>query len=192
MKRVFWPIFIFFAVGVGLYPGMFFLVDMSQGLLGEKPAEVVGSSFWRFAFYQHIIFGGISLLAGWSQFMPRLRNRRLSLHRLLGKVYLTAVLLGGSAGLYLAFYASGGMAGKLGFGMLAILWLGTSAMAYASILRGRCGQAQGVDVSQLCAGIRCGHASVVSPVVRYPLGVGLSFELPCDRLVVLGAEPVVC
>ena len=41
-----------------------------------------------------------------------------------------AITLGGLAGLYLAQFAFGGLAGKLGFGTLAVLWLATGERAF--------------------------------------------------------------
>ena len=112
---------------------MYLLVDMSQGLLSSKSAEILQSSVWYTAFYQHIFLGAIAMLAGWSQFSKRFRNKNLSFHRTLGKVYLIAVALSGSAGLFIAFYASGGLVSVFGFSGLAVCWLFTSLQAYLAI-----------------------------------------------------------
>ena len=127
--------FVFFAVGVGLYPFMYFVVDLSGGLMSTKAPDLLESKLWNVAFYQHIIFGGISLLAGFSQFSGRLRNSRVKLRRFLGKVYLAFVLLSGSAALYLAFFATGGPVSMLGFGLLSVAWLLSTGKAYSAILR---------------------------------------------------------
>lgn len=133
MKTFRWAIFIFFSISIGLYPVMYLLVDMSQGLLSSKSAEILQSSVWYTAFYQHIFLGAIAMLAGWSQFSKRFRNKNLSFHRTLGKVYLIAVALSGSAGLFIAFYASGGLVSVFGFSGLAVCWLFTSLQAYLAI-----------------------------------------------------------
>jgi uncharacterized membrane protein len=132
-SRIGWGALIFFAIGVGVYPAMYFLVDMSQGFLASKTAEVLQSQVWSTAFYLHIIFGGISLLTGWSQFRKKFRNRNLSFHRTLGKIYLVAVAISGLFGLYIAFFATGGVVSSLGFGGLALAWLFTTSSAYRSI-----------------------------------------------------------
>ncbi|MDL5050169.1 DUF2306 domain-containing protein [Oscillatoria amoena NRMC-F 0135] len=133
MKKFTFVLIAFFAVAIGLYPFAYVLADMSMGLLATKPADLLQDKVWRVAFHVHIFLGGVSLLAGWSQFSRVLRNRNLGLHRLLGKVYLVSVLLSGVAGLYIAFYASAGVIAATGFGFLAIGWLFTSAMAYRHI-----------------------------------------------------------
>ncbi len=134
MKKYFlWFVFAFLAIGVGLYPFLYFLVDMSQGLLGSKSPELLASSLWNTAFRLHIFLGGLSLLTGWSQFNSKLRNKRLRLHRTLGKIYVLSVLISGTAGLYIAFYATGGQVAQWGFGFLAIAWLSTTYMAFTKI-----------------------------------------------------------
>lgn len=138
MKQV--PVYLmaFLAISISFYPLMYLLAgNQAIGLLQSKSPELLQDQLWSWAFYQHIIFGGLSLLSGWSQFLKGFRNRHLNWHRGLGKVYLVAVLLSGSAGFYLAFFASTGLVAGLGFGCLAVFWLGFSAAAYRSILQGK-------------------------------------------------------
>jgi len=133
MRSVIWIIFAFFAISIGLYPIIYLLLDTNFGLLESKPVELLKSSMWNWAFYQHIFLGGIALLSGWSQFSTRFRTRNLSTHRLLGKIYVGACILSGGAGFYLAFYATGGWVASLGFGGLAVSWLFTTSNAFLSI-----------------------------------------------------------
>jgi uncharacterized membrane protein len=133
MKILGWAFFIFFSVTVGLYPLAYLLADMSYGLLASKSVELLQDNIWYTAFYQHIFLGAIALLIGWSQFSKRFRNKNSSAHRTLGKVYLIAVALSGTAGLFIALYATGGFISILGFSGLAIAWLFTSLQAYVAI-----------------------------------------------------------
>ena len=133
MKTFRWAIFIFFSISIGLYPVAYLLVDMSYGLLASKSAELLQNKVWYTAFYQHIFLGALAMLVGWSQFSKRFRNKNLSFHRTLGKVYLIAVALSGSAGLFIAFYATGGLISVFGFSGLAVAWLFTSLQAYLAI-----------------------------------------------------------
>lgn len=125
------------AIGVGIYPALYLLLDMSGGLLGTKPESVLESRVWNIAFYQHILLGGVAMLIGWPQFITRLRNRYLRLHRTLGKVYIVACLLSGCAALYIAAFATGGIIATLGFGGLAIAWIYSTLRAYFSIRAGQ-------------------------------------------------------
>ena len=120
LKGLPWVVFAFFAIAIGLYPLSYYIIDMrSGGLLHSKPKELLGSFYYVPIFYTHITFGGIALFTGWSQFSGRLRNRNLGLHRVLGKIYVGAVL-SSVAGLFIAFFASGGIISALGFGLLAM------------------------------------------------------------------------
>src|SRR5215204_5130183 len=105
LTKASWVLFIFFAVGVGIYPLAYYLFDMSGGLLATKPNTVLVNSAWKAFFYTHITFGGVALLTGWSQFMPRFRARHLNFHRSLGKVYIASVVVSAAAGLFIAYYA---------------------------------------------------------------------------------------
>ncbi|MFK2820825.1 DUF2306 domain-containing protein [Flavobacteriaceae sp. LMIT009] len=133
-NRVFWIIFIGLALAIGLYPIIYLIVDMkSNGLLESKGQELLGSTLYNIGFYMHIYFGGLALLTGWSQFSKKWRNKYLKTHRTLGKIYVVSVLLSGISGFYIALYANGGLTAKLGFGILAILWLLSTVKAYLTI-----------------------------------------------------------
>jgi uncharacterized membrane protein len=82
----------------------------------------------------HVAGAMVAAILGPFQFLPQSRTRRfLRLHRWAGRAYLLGVLVGGLAGLYLAFLAYGGLPARVGFGMLAGLWLLTGWLAYARI-----------------------------------------------------------
>ncbi len=122
-----------FAIFIGLYPLRYIGVPHSESLLGSKGADLI-STFWYVpAFYTHIFLGGLALIVGFSQFFPNLRKKRLGFHRVLGKIYIIAVMLSGSAGLVISYFATGGFIPALGFALLAILWLFTTINAYTSI-----------------------------------------------------------
>lgn len=125
-----------FAIFIGLYPLRFIGLDYDDSLLGNKPTDLLDSSIYLTAFYTHIFLGGLALLSGFTQFFKKIRTKRLILHKLLGKVYVISVMLSGIAGLYIAFFAAGGVISATGFAMLALLWLYTTTKAYASIKNG--------------------------------------------------------
>ena len=84
-------------------------------------------------FLIHAAGGLIALAAGAWNFLERSRERFPNLRRWLGRVYLVSVFVSGVAGFSLAFTAQGGLAGRIGFGMLAVLWLTTASFAYVRI-----------------------------------------------------------
>jgi len=85
----------------------------------------------------HIIGGLLALSLGPFQFLNRLRARWPKVHRWMGRFYLIGILLGGTAGFYMAFHAFAGRAASLGFAALALSWLFTGWMAYSSIRTGK-------------------------------------------------------
>ena len=84
----------------------------------------------------HVLGGGSALLLGGAQFSRRLRSRAPQLHRWSGRVYLTLVLIGGIGGATLALHAAGGLSARIGFMLLAILWLTSGTLAYRAIRAG--------------------------------------------------------
>lgn len=136
-KAFLWISFALVAILVGLYPLIYYLVDMrNKGLLAAKQ-DLIHDPLWYTLFYIHITFGGVALLIGWQQFSSKLRLRFTNAHRRLGKAYVAAVFLSGGAGLYIACFAEGELISQLGFGFLAVLWLCSNVIAYTAILQGR-------------------------------------------------------
>jgi uncharacterized membrane protein len=84
----------------------------------------------------HLLGAAIALGVGSFQHNARVRNGSLPRHRWLGRAYVIGVLLGGVAAFVMALVSQGGLPTHLGFGLLAILWLGTTAKAYVSIRAG--------------------------------------------------------
>lgn len=88
----------------------------------------------RIGIYAHVFAAVFTLVLGPFQFSTRLRAARPRLHRWMGRLYLgVGVLVGGLAGLYMAFFAFGGPVARLGFGLLALAWLYTGLRAYLAI-----------------------------------------------------------
>ncbi len=151
VKKGLWVLFAILAMLIGLYPIIYFLVDRKFGLLNSKSVELLTNTFWNIGFYTHIIFGGIALLTGWTQFSPKMRNRRMALHRKLGKVYVIAVLLSALAGIYIGFFATGGLISSTGFICLGIIWFYTTLKAYLYIKRGEVEKHQKIMVYSYAA-----------------------------------------
>ncbi len=178
MKKLLFPLFSFFAIGVGLYPVLYFTLDMSGGLLATKTTELLQSQIWNIAFYTHIACGGISLLTGWSQFSENWRRKYLQLHRNLGKIYVIAVLFGGISGFYIALFATGGMVSVLGFASLAVLWLFTTYRAYTTIQK----KQVAVHREWMIRSYALAFAAVTLrhwlPIFQIGLGIGFSIAYP--------------
>lgn len=124
----------FFAIIVGLYPAIYFIVqERTFGLLSTKSSELLANTLWNIGFYTHIIFGGIALLVGWMQFNKKLLQKKSSLHRFIGKIYVVSVLLSALAGIGIGFTATGGWIASVGFIGLGTVWFTTTWQAYVKI-----------------------------------------------------------
>ena len=84
----------------------------------------------------HLAGGLVAIVIGAFQVNSRLRSRFLPTHRWLGRIYVAAVVVGGTAGLVLALESFGGLVTHFGFALMAICWLGTTLNAYRHIRRG--------------------------------------------------------
>ncbi|MFN8007047.1 MAG: DUF2306 domain-containing protein [Terriglobia bacterium] len=92
----------------------------------------------RIGIYAHIFCSAFALALGPVQFWTRFRNHYPSAHRWVGRIYLSVgVLVGGAAGLFMAFHAFGGIVPRLGFACLAIAWLYTGTQAFLAIRAGK-------------------------------------------------------
>lgn len=84
----------------------------------------------------HLAAAAVALAVGPLQHNSRIRGGFLGLHRWLGRTYVLAVIFGGAAAPALATASQGGLATHVGFGLLAVLWLSATAVAYRAIRRG--------------------------------------------------------
>ncbi len=133
VKKGLWILFVALAIIIGLYPGIYFLINRKFGLLSSKSVELLTNTLWNVGFYTHIILGGIALLIGWTQFSSKMRLKNLTLHKQIGKIYLIMVMFSSVAGIYIGFYATGGFASSLGFICLGVIWFYTTLKAYLHI-----------------------------------------------------------
>ena len=99
--------------------------------------ESYGPYYWPRAAYllPHILGGLVAIVIGPFQFWSRIRNRFPKFHRISGRVYLIAILVGAVAGIAMALTSARGTAYASGLFGLGIAWLATSGMALAAIRR---------------------------------------------------------
>jgi uncharacterized membrane protein len=85
----------------------------------------------------HAFGASCAPLIGLLQWSTRLRRRWPSLHRWMGRAYLVVgACVGGSAALWLSFFAYGGQLVRVGMGAVAVLWIVFSALAWVAIREG--------------------------------------------------------
>jgi uncharacterized membrane protein len=132
MRRVSFFTLTFLSLGVAGY-AVFVYCFLPLGRTLHPDMRATFETF-RVGIYTHVFASVIALVLGPFQFSARLRSKRPALHRWMGRLYLgIGVLVGGLAGLFMAFHAFGGVVSRLGFGALAAAWLYTGLRAYLAI-----------------------------------------------------------
>lgn len=124
---------IFLILLIAAYPLKFFLAEGKVGILTMKSDALLTDWTWKIFFYMHITFGGLALLVGWTQFNKYLRQQFISLHRILGKVYVFATGASVLGVGYIAFSAEGGTVAFVGFMLGGLIWAYTTLQAYRKI-----------------------------------------------------------
>jgi uncharacterized membrane protein len=103
--------------------------------------EEVFRRFWgvRWWLVGHVAGGILALAIGPFQFWKAFRNKYLKVHRLLGKIYITAILLASISSTYLAWTSALAIHWTWSVALqgLALAWIVTVLMAYRSIMKRR-------------------------------------------------------
>lgn len=96
--------------------------DTKYAFLAQKQ-DYLNNKVWLFAFYTHVFTSLLSLVAGFTQFSKYILKHHRKLHRMMGKVYIVAVLfINVPAGFIIAIYANGLLPSKIAFIILDVLW----------------------------------------------------------------------
>jgi uncharacterized membrane protein len=128
----------------------------------------------------HVGGGIVALVLGPWQFLAGLRARRPAVHRLIGRVYLLAVVAAGVGGLLLAPTALAGPAASYGFAALAVLLLVTSTAAFVTIRSRR--------VARHRVWVTRSYALIFAAVsFRLWLTVGTAVGMPFEQAYATGA-----
>jgi uncharacterized membrane protein len=128
MKRALWVVMTALATLVAAYAAAVLLVP------GFGPPFVtLRRTTMPLAVAAHLVGGLVALAVGAWQMNARLRARVIELHRWMGRTYVIAVLIGGLGALRMAVVSLEGWVTHLGFGLLALLWLFTTASGYIAI-----------------------------------------------------------
>lgn len=91
--------------------------------LGLAPKNVLANRFFYPWIVVHAGAAATALLLGGMQFSSSVRQRWARLHRLNGRIYVIACLLGGASALVLSAGVSTGPWAVSGFGLLGTIWI---------------------------------------------------------------------
>lgn len=100
------------------------------GAPGAAPTILTNATTRYGALTVHAGFAVAALLIGPFQFAASLRRRQPAWHRRAGTAYVICCLIGGLAGLVLAFGSTAGPIATAGFALLAVAWLTCTAQAW--------------------------------------------------------------
>ncbi len=97
--------------------------DADVAFLRIKQTEVKSLREYLPIFYVHVYSSIFVLLAGFTQFSPKILKRFPKIHRFNGRLYVYVVLLlSAPSGIYIGFHANGGLAAQISFVLLGMLW----------------------------------------------------------------------
>jgi len=123
-QKTAWGLTAFLSVGVALFSYRY----LGPPNVTQAP-QILANLFARPWLMVHAGGAATALLIGGFQFLPALRRRR-QVHRWMGRVYATACIVGGAAGLPLSLGTTAGPVAAWGFGLLAVLWLYTTSQGW--------------------------------------------------------------
>ena len=125
-----WGVMLFLALAISLLVSRYLTLNPDVYFPQQREVYIANTV----GILGHVIGSMFALALGPLQFLPGLRRRRwLRVHRWLGRIYLVGVAVGGVFAFYMAWLAYGGLVARVGFAILAVLWLYTGAMAYRAI-----------------------------------------------------------
>lgn len=127
-RALFW----FLSIAVALVSYRFVVLGMKAGF--PNMAHQLLSS--NYAFYIHVIFAPIALAIAPFQLSEKFRVKSLGRHRLLGRIYVGAVMAAGLSGFLIGFDAMHGPIAQSGFILLAVIWLVVTFKAVQFARRG--------------------------------------------------------
>ena len=131
IRKLGWGLLMVLATAVAVYSLRYVLPHVPH------PSPLTNFVTHRAALSVHAVSASVALLIGPWQFLPGLRARHPRLHRVLGRCYAAAVLVGWIASVFVAVHAQTGRVASAGFLALGLCWVTATAVAIVNILRGR-------------------------------------------------------
>jgi len=132
------------------------------------------ATWWRAAFYLHVVGASVCLLVGTPLMFPAWTKRHPRWHRWLGYLYINVVLwLAIPTGMLLGTVAKGGWFSTVGFSLAGLIWWRTTWTGYTTIQAGR------VD-AHIRAMIRSYCWALSAPIFRLIQLALVPFELSDD------------
>lgn len=109
-------------------------INAEAAFLNIKQTEVNQVPAYLPVFYIHVLSSIFALLSGFTQFNDRILKTKKQLHRRVGSLYIVIILLfAAPSGLFIGYYANGGLYSKVSFITLSMLWFWFTFKAFTTI-----------------------------------------------------------
>ena len=159
----------FFTIGVAVFSWRF----MVGGVEATMAFVAYHAQLRPIAFFAHVILAPVALALVPFQLWQGLRVRQPLVHRLMGRAYGMAVVISGASGLWLAVTTEAGPVAAFGFGLLAVLWLGTTITGIRLAMGGD-------RIAHRRWMIRSIALTLAAVTLRIQIPVGMVLEVPFD------------
>jgi Predicted membrane protein (DUF2306) len=132
---IFWLPIVFFSLLIVYNTLPYFNFKQDFIFITER-AVLFLKPVYKFSFYIHIFAGMFCVLAALLQFSSSILKKRKKIHIWSGRVYVFVVLaVGAPTGLYMSFFAKGGISEKCLFMFMAISWFYFTAKGLLTVLQ---------------------------------------------------------
>lgn len=130
----FWLPITFFSLLLIVNTIPYFSFSQEFGFIQER-AVLFLRPIYNYSFYLHIFAGMFCIGAALLQFSSYILKKRRAIHIWSGRIYVMVVLLiGAPTGLYMSFFAKGGLAERGLFMFMAVSWFFFTLKGFTSIL----------------------------------------------------------
>lgn len=113
-----------------------FMVDPQfESFISKKDQILTDDNLWFLMLRIHILLALISIITGPLGVIKGIREKSRTFHRWNGRIYVLSIILNFIPGIYVSFFATGGLPSIIGFLILNTLWLTTTILGYWYIKR---------------------------------------------------------
>lgn len=131
LRRTGWLLMLLTCLGVAAFSARY-LFNPPQSV-----KQALGNVYGLPWLVVHVAGSVAALVLGAWQFIPAWRKGRFHVHRWVGRTYVMCCLIGGVAGLVLAFGSWAGPIATAGFGLLAVAWLASNVLGWRAAAKGQ-------------------------------------------------------
>ncbi len=132
---------------------------------------------WQGVLYFHIITGAVALVVGPFQFLKESR-KKANMHRTIGKVYVSSIFLSVPAGVFLAFYATGGAGSAFAFLVLDAFWFVTTFLGLKRIRQRNIQSHQEWMLRSYAVTLGFVTFRIFMPIFVFAMGLGFAVGFP--------------